>query len=130
MMVDSEAGCGESRGGGGVAGGSLMRWRRGGLGVGVVVGGLGTPGRGAAPPPARVDRYGEPLPPGAVARLGTVRWRFTDRIDGLALVPGGRQLVSYGVSTVAFWDVATGRRVRSLRGAYLSVLHEPVFTPD
>src|SRR2546430_1149202 len=43
---------------------------------------------------ALVDRYGDPLPPGAVARLGTWRFRGNSWIKQAAVVPGGKQLLA------------------------------------
>jgi WD40 repeat protein len=68
----------------------------------------------AAPPAgkaARVDRYGDPLPPGAKARLGTVRWRYAHprHYPRLRFSPDGRVLVVTGDSGLLLWDVATGR---------------------
>ncbi len=45
-------------------------------------------------PRERVDRHGDPLPAGAVARLGTVRWRTDGDIDALAFTPDGKAVIA------------------------------------
>ncbi len=66
----------------------------------------------AAPPAPWVDAYGDPLPRGAVARLGTVRWRH-DGASAFAFTRTGETLVSVASGAVQFWDVKTGKVVRS-----------------
>jgi RNA polymerase sigma factor (sigma-70 family) len=66
----------------------------------------------AAAPPARLDRFGDPLPDGAVARLGSARLRHAELASYVCL-PGGKVVLTAGTDGVLrFWDLATGRQVR------------------
>ncbi|MCO6045150.1 WD40 repeat domain-containing protein [Aeoliella sp. ICT_H6.2] len=57
--------------------------------------------------PADVDLYGDPLPVGVVARMGTVRLRVNNP-NALCFSPDGKQLVACGhTPLVSVWDVAT-----------------------
>ncbi len=64
-----------------------------------------------------VDALGDPLPPGAFLRLGTVRWRPSGSIQHLAFAPDGKRLASwhdehYTTAAMTIWDVDTGRELR------------------
>ena len=60
-----------------------------------------------------VDVYGDPLPPGAVARFGTVRWRPGVSCDALAFTPDGKSVVSADrINGACVWEVATGKKLR------------------
>jgi RNA polymerase sigma factor (sigma-70 family) len=66
------------------------------------------------PARARTDRLGDPLPPGAIVRLGTVRFRPGGNFNALAFLPGGKALLSTGLHGIRFWDAATGKELRRL----------------
>ncbi|MBI1916041.1 MAG: hypothetical protein HYS12_15100 [Planctomycetes bacterium] len=70
-----------------------------------------------SPGPQRLDRYGDPLPSGAVARLGTVRLLGGNGICDMVFSPDGKLLASGSVSGPLYlWDGSTGREVRQLVG--------------
>jgi WD40 repeat protein len=71
-----------------------------------------TLGNAAAPPQSRLDIYGDPLPPGAVARLGTQRFHHPWSIDALAYSPDGKMLASSSLWEVCVREAKTGRLVR------------------
>src|SRR5437016_13821368 len=73
-----------------------------------------------------VDRYGDPLPKGCIARLGTVRLRLKQSLRVTAFSPDGRllavgevrseDLVTSSPSSVRLLDTATGREIRQFQG--------------
>jgi WD40 repeat protein len=80
--------------------------------------------------PQQVDCHGDPLPPGASARLGTLRFRSSDGFQSLAYTPDGRYLVSGGRGGARAWEAATGQLVRRF-GADLPQPSEPAdLSPD
>jgi WD40 repeat protein len=65
----------------------------------------------------RLDQYGDSLPDGALQRLGTVRFRGGGG-PGMIFLPDGKTLLTrYEANFVRFWDIATGRPIRTLRVA-------------
>ncbi len=61
----------------------------------------------------RRDRFGDPLPDGAIARLGTVRWRHGVLVFALAYSPDGKMIVTAGGGrALVLWDTATGKEIR------------------
>ncbi len=60
-------------------------------------------------PERGVDLHGDPLPPEALARLGTVRFRHEDWIGPLALSPDGRELAAVAGKSLIVWDAGTGQ---------------------
>lgn len=85
--------------------------------------------QGAVPP--RLDRQGNVLPPGAVARLGSVRFRYEGLLGPFALSPDGRTVAAvllWRGNSVAFWDAATGKLTR--RMTFDQPVHYLTFAPD
>jgi RNA polymerase sigma factor (sigma-70 family) len=74
----------------------------------------GTPAATAELP---VDRQGDPLPPGALARLGTLRLRHGGQVYAVAYSPDGSILASGARdSGIRLWDAATHKELRHLQG--------------
>jgi WD40 repeat protein len=65
------------------------------------------PQRAATP---RTDEFGDPLPTGALSRLGTVRWRHGSPIWFAEFLPDGKSVITLcaeGLATV--WEYPTGK---------------------
>ena len=62
--------------------------------------------------PAR-DRFGDPLPAGVLARLGTVRMRHSHPISGVVFSRDGKSILAADLfSGVHVWDVTEGKEVQ------------------
>jgi WD40 repeat protein len=61
---------------------------------------------------AQTDRYGDPLPKGAIGRFGTTRLQHGSPVYDCAFLADGKTLASLGCDgngAVQVWDVATGK---------------------
>jgi WD40 repeat protein len=61
--------------------------------------------------PPKLDATGDPLPPGAFARFGTIRLRH----DAKAVAFLDNQTIASVGSSICLWDAATGRLIRQHR---------------
>jgi RNA polymerase sigma factor (sigma-70 family) len=83
-----------------------------------------SPPAGAEPPrPARwqdqgpVDAQGDPLPTGALARLGTVRFRHGGPVEALSLSADGKRLATGADDgVIRIWNLETGQLLRRFDG--------------
>jgi len=63
-----------------------------------------------------VAGQGETLPPGAVLRLGTLRWKHGAPVEAVAFSPDGRFVVSGSSdTTIVVWNTQTGERERTFQ---------------
>jgi RNA polymerase sigma factor (sigma-70 family) len=94
----------------------------------------------------RTDPLGDPLPPGVIARLGTIRFRGVSEV--MAFSPDGKTLatgsVAAGLATVSgpdgpalrrrteehvtLWDPTTGRPIRQLHG--IAIVRRLAYSAD
>jgi RNA polymerase sigma factor (sigma-70 family) len=82
---------------------------------------------GALPP--RQDRLGDPLPPGAVARMGSSRFRHLTHMAYLGVIvsPDSKTLLTTSEYGVRAWSLTTGKLLYHLRDEFD---FHPVFSPD
>jgi RNA polymerase sigma factor (sigma-70 family) len=94
-----------------------------GLAGAALVGGYRVPAGAQTPPktePAQakaepIPSLEAPLPPGAIARLGTTLFRHNNGSNSSVLSKDGKLLATTGKTTIAVWDTATGQRRHLIR---------------
>jgi RNA polymerase sigma factor (sigma-70 family) len=76
------------------------------------------------------DRYGDPLPEGAVARLGTVRFNHGDGLNALYFSPASQTIISEGGGVLRLWDAVSGKELRQFATAKPSFDDQTALSPD
>jgi WD40 repeat protein len=106
-----------------LAGGALLAWP---------APSAGAEPQKAAPEKAALDALGDPLPAGALARLGTLRFRHRGEIVVLSLSADGKLLATGDTAnTIYLWDVASGKLLRRLKGlSAAGSAHSLAVAPD
>src|ERR1700687_5891507 len=71
--------------------------------------------------PPRTDLHGDPLPKGALQRLGTLHYRQEMFIEGFAFAPDGKTYVTAGRKTkdspaMRLWSTATRKEILRFSG--------------
>ncbi|WP_020474955.1 WD40 repeat domain-containing protein [Zavarzinella formosa] len=83
------------------------------------------------PPKSRLDYLGDPLPDGAVLRLGTERFRHPGPIGSLLFSRDGKILISTGDDgKPVAWEVQTGKRIPNDKVPPHLLLNPDVESPD
>ncbi len=90
-----------------------------------------SPDSGASSDDVTTDRYGDVLPPGAIARLGTSRLRHAQMVRCVAFSPNGRIIASGGLDgVIRLWDPETGKDRGTLTGTVHQITEAMAFSPD
>ncbi|HEY7428031.1 MAG TPA: sigma-70 family RNA polymerase sigma factor [Gemmataceae bacterium] len=88
---------------------------------------------------ARTDLAGDPLPPGALTRLGTTRLRHNIWVQTLVFTPDSKRLITAGGDNLPrLWEVSTGKLLREftnipkpqIRGSGYHQVFGAVLSPD
>lgn len=83
--------------------------------------------------PVRLDIHGDPLPPGAIARLGTVRFRASDEAEALAFAADGKTVAVMSRGGLFLFDADSGKRRKRLADRMFSDRRDGnrlAFSPD
>ena len=81
-------------------------------------------------PAVRADGHGDPLPDGAVVRLGTIRFNHGADLNHLLFTPDGKTILSEGRRLVRLWNAASGAETGQLPPPAQYVSGTTVTLPD
>src|SRR5262249_35678746 len=74
---------------------------------------------------SRGDVLGDPLPPGVLARLGTLRLRHQGEVTFVSFVAGGQLLTAGQDNTIRLWDLEKRKEVRRFTRPTSVVVKKP-----
>jgi WD40 repeat protein len=75
----------------------------------------------------RTDLHGDLLPPGTLARIGTIRFRHANTILSIAYSPDGKSLAVSTHNGIHLWEIATGKQLLFFP---VEAFYAMAFSPD
>ena len=84
------------------------------------------PAQQPAEPRAAIDAHGDPLPDGAIARLGTIRFNHGDGLNALFFSADGKTIFSEGNGSIRTWNAKDGKERDRMLTAKTHFFHDPV----
>jgi WD40 repeat protein len=75
----------------------------------------------------KTDAHGDPLPIGAIARIGTLRFFDGGQFNNLIYTPDGKKLIASAGYFVRVWDATTGKQVHEW---FVKEIHSLALSPD
>lgn len=84
----------------------------------------------AAETKRRTDLQGDPLPAGAIARLGSSRFRLSQEIEKISFSVDGKTLDAFTKSGAVRWEIPTGKIVPTTKDDFKGVSKLKVYSPD
>jgi WD40 repeat protein len=84
---------------------------------------------GAAPAQPRLDRFGDPLPPGALYRIGTARLQLGAPLGKIAVSADGKRITACDYRSFAVWELDRGREVLRISDADYPSVYPLAFAP-
>jgi WD40 repeat protein len=92
----------------------------------ISVAALGLTAAAAQQPPAAQDAFGDPLPDGAVARLGTLRWRHGSSVLFAAFLADGKSVISVdGEKVIRVCEYPSGKEIRRIGQPPVALMAKP-----
>jgi RNA polymerase sigma factor (sigma-70 family) len=76
------------------------------------------------------DAHGDPLPEGAAARLGTVRFNHGEGLQVLSFSPDDKTIVSAGKGGIRLWEAGSGKELDRIRTDKISFNDQIVLLAD
>jgi WD40 repeat protein len=73
--------------------------------------------------------FGDRLPTGSIARLGTIRFRHGGPIRSVAISADAKTVATGGDSLVCLWEASTGKRIQQFAG-HEGQIGKILFSPD
>jgi WD40 repeat protein len=83
-----------------------------------------------AEPVARTDAQGDPLPDGALVRLGTRRFREGNPISAVTVAPDGKSVAVAAFDGVRILELPGGKELRILKSAGFVNFAQVAYSPD
>ena len=91
-----------------------------------IVPAVGSPPKTGTMQLQRFDQFGDPLPEGASARMGTTRFRAGASMSDVAYSRDGKSIITSAIDQIDVWETGSGKRLRHFAGFSVRRKNAPI----